>query len=323
MTGINYPIGETDAAVYTVKKKLSITNAFNKYYPAGSGFIFSVEGWDHTVLETCDSFNLETVWVDTDAAEYKIDRMTSLLYQSGVRAIDCIISVEEFDTDDTVKVVKLNDESLGDNDLSTTNYPTSGTPTHYMVEVPYSKFTFRGDGCSESNFYSLSAENSAGRQLNPDYLELDETTFTSGIGVKFDLNSEEITTSHAVFVTVRNAARPDLVINWFCFMVTTCSTPTIDCDSTSNYCRSYCQIERRNQFALNEMSVVQGESTTCATAVAYTDEFGFISNNDLICPVIHFYTTDIIANLDAAALEASAITLNNYDSADGSFSISI
>ena len=90
---------------------------------------------------------------------------------------------------------------------------------------------------------------------------------------------------------------------------------SVNCDSTSNYCKSYCQVERRNQFAGNEITVVDGADDGCAVSTSYTDEYGFVSNNDLICPVNHFYTADEVVG--------DAISLNNYSSSDGSFSLGI
>ena len=40
------------------KRLLQICDLFDKYIPGGKEFRFSIEGWSHLVLETCDSFNI-------------------------------------------------------------------------------------------------------------------------------------------------------------------------------------------------------------------------------------------------------------------------
>lgn len=61
--------------------------------------------------------------------------MTSLIYKAGKRAVDCIISVEDFRNDTILSVVKFAEASLSDNNLE-----TKYNGDEYSVEVPLSKF---------------------------------------------------------------------------------------------------------------------------------------------------------------------------------------
>lgn len=124
--------------------------------------------------------------------------------------------------------------------------------------IQKSVFTLRGNECADTNFYSVSAKNADGLELNPNFITIMENG--SELDLTFDatINSGENYTDlkYAVYITVTNQANP-LVTNWYCLMVTPCPDGTGDCpsyqstgSSASYYtlCEEYCQANRANPF---------------------------------------------------------------------------
>ena len=88
------------------------------------------------------------------------------------------------------------------------------------------------------------------------------------------------------------------------------------CSKTTNLCNKFCQIERINPFASNEINYIDSiMSDDCEESRSFTDEFGLVSNNAITCPIIHYYVTDNDLYTDAD------LSLVNYNQIDGSFSL--
>ena len=119
-------------------------------------------------------------------------------------------------------------------------------------------------------------------------------------------------------------------------MVTACPEENLTCDATpvsdvanglgadGSICRNYCQLERADPFQVDEiLYVVSSVSGSCLEAKSYTTEFGFVSNNEITCPLTHYYQADADITDPAPSSHAvsNPVVFSNYDKSTGGFSL--
>lgn len=92
-TIIDYELDSPDETSGKIKK-IVISNIFDSYKAGGTEISFTINGWSHSALETCNSFNLFTSWIDGDDI-HKIDQYNSLLYLTTSRDVDCILGIKK------------------------------------------------------------------------------------------------------------------------------------------------------------------------------------------------------------------------------------
>ena len=59
----------------------------------------------------------------------------------------------------------------------------------------------------------------------------------------------------------------------------------------------------------------------CLGSKEFTSEFGFVSNNEITCPLTHYYQADAQMASASDYAKANPVVLSNYDKSTGSFSL--
>lgn len=120
--------------------------------------------------------------------------------------------------------------------------------------------------------------------------------------------------AHAIYVEAQHPV-DSRAKNWYCFMITNCPEENLECSGATNLCENYCRVARSNPFSSSAIDYIPGDSSSKFTPISYGIEYGFVSNNDISCPLIHFYDPDSITSA------GNVIRLANYDMVDGSFDL--
>ena len=72
-------------------------------------------------------------------------------------------------------------------------------------------------------------------------------------------------------------------------MITNCPDENLDCSGAENLCEEYCTVSRLNPFAREYIDYIPESEGACFVPQSYGDDYGFVSNNEISCPLIHYY----------------------------------
>ena len=156
--------------------------------------------------------------------------------------------------------------------------------------------------------------------ISKDYVTQKRAETENALDLTFDLENFEDTraTRHAVYVVMTNQIDVR-VTNWYCFMVVSCTDGATDDCNEESLCETYCKVQRRNPFQQDEIFYIDSDTPGCETTT-FTNEFELISNNEVTCPIIHYYTTDDLATTSSDS-DMQPISLTNFNKIDASFSL--